>query len=129
MTYDEKPADKKIVQFLETIDYAARPAEIVNETGLSQNYVTARCRVMAEEDILVREEGGAVIGHDIPGMESPVILKEDQEFLLNIVREHAPNRLSEVNNEPADKIRDFIKKELATSSYPLPNRKVSYAAV
>ena len=129
MSYEKKPADEDIVEFLKHIDYSARPAEIARETGLSKPYVTRRCKIMADAGILIREEGGYVIGHDIPGLESPVILTADREYLLNIVREIAPDRVSEVRGKPADELRKFIKDELATNTYPLPNRKVSYAAV
>jgi len=83
---------------------------------------------MAEAEILRREEGGYVIGHDIPGMDSPVILNSDPDHLLNIVEEVAPSRLSEARGKPVNELRKFIKDELATATYPLGNRKVSYEA-
>jgi|GEM_PF-3078934 len=128
MGYDKKPADEKIVEYLKEIERTARPSEIADGTGLSKAYVTRRCRALAEAGKLVREEGGYIIGHDIPGMDSPVILNADREYLLDIVREVAPERMSEARSKPVDELRKFIKNELATATYPLGNRKVSYAA-
>ncbi|SDY52287.1 hypothetical protein [Halopenitus persicus] len=128
MGYDKKPADDEIVTFLKSIDYAARPAEISQETDYSQNYVTKRCRVMWEYDVLRREQGRYIVGHDIPGLDSPVVLPEDRDSLLEIVTSVAPDRVSEVHSKSADEIRSFIRDELATDTYPLGNRKVSYAS-
>ena len=128
MDYNNRPADDKIAEYLETTGRTARPSEIARETGLSKSYVTRRCKRMAEAEILRREEGGYVIGHDIPGMDSPVILNSDPDHLLNIVEEVAPSRLSEARGKPVNELRKFIKDELATATYPLGNRKVSYEA-
>ncbi|OYR52638.1 hypothetical protein DJ73_10350 [Halorubrum sp. Ea1] len=127
MGYDKKPADDDIVEFLKSIDYAARPAEIADATGYSQNYVTGRCRVMWENDQIQREQGRYIVGHDIPGLDSPVVLPEDRKSLVEIVKSVAPSRVSEVRSKSADDIRSFIRDELATDTYPLGNRKVSYA--
>lgn len=128
MGYDKTPADDKIVKFLKSIDYAARPAEIAEATSLSQAYVTKRCRVMWEHDLIQREQGRYIVGHDIPGLDSPVVLPEDRESLLEIVKSVAPGRMSEVRSKSTDNIRSFIRDELATDTYPLGNRKVSYAS-
>ena len=125
---EETPADEKIVEYLNSIDYAARPAEIAEATGYSQPYVTRRCRVLWEADRLAREEGRYIVGHDIPGLESPVVLPEDRESLLGIVRRVASEKVSEARDMSADDLRSFIRNELATETYPLGNRKVSYAA-
>ena len=127
LDYDPKPADDKIEQYLEHIDHAARPAEIARQTGLSQSYVTTRCKAMWEADRLEREEGSYIIGHNIPGMESPVILSDDREQLLKIVKRIAPEQLSEARGKSLDELRKFIKQKHATATFPLPNRKVSYA--
>ena len=127
LDYDPKPADDKIEQYLNHVDHAARPAEIAHETGLSQSYVTTRCKAMWEADRLEREEGGYIIGHNIPGMESPVILSDDREQLLKIVKRVAPEQLPEARGKSLDELRTFIKQKHATATFPLPNRKVSYA--
>jgi DNA-binding Lrp family transcriptional regulator len=127
LSYDPNPADDKIESYLETIDKPARIADIAEATGLSEPYVGKRCRAMAETGRITRHEGRYIIGHDIPGMESPVILNDDREHLLSIVREVAPDRVTEASQKPLDELRKFIKNELATSTYPLGNRKVSYA--
>jgi len=128
MAYDKKPADDKIVRYLNSIDYAARPAEIAEATDLSQSYVTRRCRALWDNDQIRREKGGYIIGHDIPGLDSPVVLPEDRESLVNVVRDVAPSRVSETRGMSVSEVRSFIKNELATDTYPLGNRKVSYGA-
>lgn len=128
MDFDERPVDEKIVEFLERIDYAARPREIAEAIGYSQAYVTRRCRVMWEVDRLAREEGRYIVGHDIPGLESPVVLPEDRESLISIVRRVASEKMAEAGGMSADDLRSFIRDELATDTYPLGTRKVSYAA-
>lgn len=127
LDYDPKPADDKIEQYLKHIDHAARPAEIARETGFSKSYVTTRCKVMSEADRLEREEGSYIIGHNIPGMESPVILPNDREQLLTIVKRIAPEQLPEARSKSLDELRKFIKQKHATATFPLPNRKVRYA--
>jgi len=127
LNYDSKPADKKIEQYLEQVDHAARPAEIAVQTGLSQSYVTSRCKAMWKAGRIEREEGSYIIGHNIPGMESPVILPNNRDQLLKIVERIAPEKIQEARQKSLDELRKFIKQRYATATFPLPNRKVSYA--
>ena len=60
-------------------------------------------------------------------MESPVILSDDRDQLLKIVERIAPEQLSEARGKSLDELRKFIKQKHATATFPLPNRKVSYA--
>lgn len=84
---------------------------------------------MAEASVIARHEGNFIIGHDIPGLSSPVILMANKDHLLGIIRKVDSGKLPRARGKSVDELRDFIKEELTTNTYPLPNRKVSYAAV
>jgi len=82
---------------------------------------------MSEADIINRQEGGFIIGHDIPGRDNPTILNSDRSYLLNLVKEHEPDRLSKARSMSVKELQKFIKREIATSTYPLGNKTVSYS--
>lgn len=127
MTYNRKPADDEIESYLEGIEGKAKIREIAESIDYHPSYVGKRCRMMATEDIIEREEGGFVIGHDIPGRDNPTILNSDRSFLLDIVQEHEPESLSRARSMSVKDLQKFIKKEIATATYPLGNRKVNYS--
>ena len=127
MSYDRKPVDDKIESYLRSIGHSAKAREIAEDIDYHPSYVGKRCRVMSEADIINRQEGGFIIGHDIPGRDNPTILNSDRSYLLSLVKEHAPNSLSKAQSMSANEIQELIKREVATSTYPLGNRTVSYS--
>lgn len=127
MGYNRKPVDDAIESYLRSIDHSAKAREIAEAIDYHRSYVGKRCRVMADEGILDREEGGFIIGHDIPGRDNPTILNSDRTYLLDIVQEHEPELLSEARSMSVRELRKLIKREIATATYPLGNRTVSYS--
>lgn len=127
MSYERKPADDEIESYLRTIDHSAKAREIAEEIDYHPSYVGRRCRVMSDEGILDREEGGFIIGHDIPGRDNPTILNSDRSYLLSLVKEHEPEKVSSVRSKSAQELQKFIKQEIATATYPLGNRTVYYS--
>jgi predicted amidohydrolase YtcJ len=133
MSYDRKPADDKIESYLRSIDHSAKAREIAEAIDYHPSYVGKRCRMMSasdmmsEADIINRQEGGFIIGHDIPGRDNPTILNSDRSYLLNLVKEHEPDRLSKARSMSVKELQKFIKREIATSTYPLGNKTVSYS--
>jgi len=127
MSYDRKPADNKIVSYLRSIDHSAKAREIAEAIDYHPSYIGKRCRVMSGVDIIDRQEGGFIIGHDIPGRDNPTILNSDRSYLLSLVKEHEPDRLSKARSMSVKELQKFIKREIATSTYPLGNKTVSYS--
>jgi len=127
MSYDRKPADDKIESYLRSIDHSAKAREIAEATDYHPSYVGKRCRMMSEANIIDRQEGGFIIGHDIPGRDNPTILNSDKSYLLNLVKEHEPDRLSKARSMSVKELQKFIKREIATSTYPLGTKTVSYS--
>lgn len=126
MTYSRKPADDEIEAHLKKLEGKAKIREIAESIDYHPSYVGKRCRVMAEEGIIEREEGGFIIGHNIPGRDNPTILNGNRSFLLEIIEEHEPDSLSKARSMSVKELQKFIKKEIATATYPLGNRKVNY---
>jgi len=127
MSYNRKPVDDKIESYLRSIDHSAKAREIAEAIDYHPSYVGKRCRVMSEADITNRQEGGFIIGHDIPGRDNPTILNSDRSYLLSLVKEHEPDRLSKARSMSVKELQKFIKHEIATSTYPLGNKTVSYS--
>ena len=127
MSYDRKPVDDEIESYLRSIDHSAKARGIAEAIDYHPSYVGKRCRVMAGESILNRQEGGFIIGHDIPGRDNPTILNSDRSYLLSLVKEHEPDKLSKARAMSVKDLQKFIKREIATSTYPLGTKTVSYS--
>lgn len=126
MSYESKPADDRIESYLKDIEGSAKAWEIADSMDLSKSYVGQRCRRMAEAGRISREEGGYIIGHDIPGRDNPTILNGNRDFLLDIVKDELPDRLSDARKMSAKELQRLIRNEIAEASYSLGNRSVSY---
>lgn len=127
MSYEKKPVDDKIESYLSSIDHSAKAREIAEAIDYHPSYVGSRCRAMSDSGLLNREEGGYIIGHNIPGQDNPTILGSNRSFLLSIVREHKSEELSKAQSMTTKDLQKFIKREIATATYPLGNRSVSYS--
>jgi len=90
MDYNNRPADDKIAEYLETTGRTARPSGSHGRRALASPTSPVDASVWRKLKSSGVREGGYVIGHDIPGMDSPVILNSDPDHLLNIVEEVAP---------------------------------------
>lgn len=133
MSYEPDDNDlvrERAVDYLKTVDGAARPGEIASAIGANPDYTRRECNELAEEGAVNKHYGRRIIGYPMPdGDLQP--LPNSKGRLLEIVEEYEaylPFDRSDVEDLSAPNLRSLLESELAVGDpRQLKNRKVFFS--
>lgn len=85
--------------------------EIATGIGYSNGHVRRVAKRMARSGQIEGEKSSTVPAYDIKG--DYVVLPDNKDRLLKIVKAYAPSHLTNVKGMPMEKIRDYISANIA----------------
>lgn len=112
----DNQVEERAKNYLEHVNEMVRAYEIASTIKSTPAYTRERCNALEEDEEIVKEYGGQIIGHPMPpNGESIAVLEGNRDALLGIVDTYGSagqyQQALQINS--INELREFIKKNIA----------------
>lgn len=125
LTYDPSSTDEAIFDELKSADEKLTAQDIASAVDSTPNYVRKRSNKMADEGVIGKRSGKTIIGLEIPGRDSLVVLS-NRDTAVEIIEESSESPDIPLEEMDLLELRGFVERRIATDRVPLPVTKNRY---
>lgn len=122
--------DERALNYISFKGEMLRAYQISSAIESTPSYTRRKCNDLYEEDLLMKECKGDIIGHPMPPNGDVVVLEGNRDRLLEIINEYGtPGQyLQALGKSSINDLRKLIKENIAIGEgYSLNTKKVFFA--